>query len=108
MRYNLLLICSTVLLFSASCNVYRSDFDCPPGCGVPCASVTEIESMIVETQEGPDIFPMGCSPPAPSWAEQVVASSKGQPCKVWIADSEDECGYRVSGHYIYLHPNGDR
>lgn len=45
-----------LMLFTQSCQVYRSNFDCAPGEGIPCRSVTEIESMIVESCEGPDIL----------------------------------------------------
>lgn len=94
------------LIALAACNVYHSDFDCAPGKGVPCASVTEIESMIVETKEGPDIFPFGCQPPNYYWTQELVCESNNYPRKVWIPDTEDASGCRVGGHYIYL-PIGD-
>ena len=41
----------------SSCQVYRAEFDCQPGYGVPCTSVTDIEKMIVETPDNsPDTF----------------------------------------------------
>ncbi len=45
-----------VCLLLASCNIYHSDFECPPGEGVGCASVGEVMEMIVETEEGEDLF----------------------------------------------------
>ncbi len=46
-----------ILSFLTSCQVYKSDFDCPPCKGVPCTSVSDIQKMIVETPDGgPDIF----------------------------------------------------
>jgi hypothetical protein len=41
--------------------MYKKDFDCPPGEGIPCTSVTTLEKMIVESPCGPDIF-LGCVP----------------------------------------------
>lgn len=41
--------------------MYKKDFDCPPGNGIPCTSVSKLESMIVETQCGEDTF-LGCTP----------------------------------------------
>lgn len=46
-----------ILSFLTSCQVYKSDFDCPPCKGVPCTSVSNIQKMIIETPDGgPDIF----------------------------------------------------
>lgn len=43
------------LLFT-SCGVYNSSFDCPPGQGIGCASVGEVLDLIVEREEGEDLF----------------------------------------------------
>ena len=40
----------------SSCSIYKQHFDCPPPVGIPCASVTEIESLIVETEKGSDLI----------------------------------------------------
>jgi conjugal transfer pilus assembly protein TraV len=40
----------------SSCSIYNEHFDCEPPCGVPCTSVTDIESMIMETDKGPDVL----------------------------------------------------
>jgi hypothetical protein len=78
-----------------SCQTYRSNFDCQPGCGVPCTSVTEIERMIVETpDESPDIF-LGYLPSPCSETSCLVR-------KVWIAEKELLSGMIVEGHYISL------
>ncbi len=42
-------------LLMQSCAVYNKHFDCQPPRG-SCCSVSEIESMIVEKEEGPDLF----------------------------------------------------
>lgn len=87
-------------VFLTSCQVYKSDFDCPPCRGVPCRSVSEIESMIVETPEGgPDLF---FEKP-----KQTISISKrsknriisGQ--RIWVENSECN-NSSVEGHYIYI------
>ena len=40
----------------ASCGVYKNQFDCPPGKGIGCASVGEVLDLIVEKEEGEDVF----------------------------------------------------
>lgn len=45
-----------VSLILASCNVYRTEFECPPGEGVGCSSVTEVMDMIVENDLEEDLF----------------------------------------------------
>lgn len=49
---NLVIIMSLTLL--TSCQIYKKDFDCPIASGIPCQSVSEIESMIIEQEEGSD------------------------------------------------------
>lgn len=43
-------------LLASSCNIYNSDFDCPPGKGVGCASVGEVLDLIVEKEGEEDLF----------------------------------------------------
>ena len=43
-------------IFLSSCGIYNSHFDCPPGEGVGCASVGEVMDMIIEKEEGEDLF----------------------------------------------------
>lgn len=46
-----------ILLVSlTSCGVYRNSFDCPPGKGIGCAPVGEVLDLIVEKEEGEDLF----------------------------------------------------
>lgn len=49
-------ITTLLLLLLASCGVYRSNFDCPPGRGIGCAPVGEVLDLIVEKEEGEDLF----------------------------------------------------
>ena len=44
------------LLLLPSCGVYQSNFDCPPGKGIGCAPVGEVLELIVEKEEGEDLF----------------------------------------------------
>lgn len=81
----MLCICSPLL---SSCQIYGNKFDCPPGEGVPCLSVTEIESRIVESENGADLF-----------IASETACRQGCKCKrkksgrmIWISDSTDHLG----------------
>lgn len=49
-----LILCLLVAL--SSCDIYDTQFECPPGKGVKCASVGEVLDMIVERDEGEDLF----------------------------------------------------
>jgi hypothetical protein len=44
------------LLFLTSCAIYSKEFDCLPSLGVPYTSETDLESMVIETNKGPDLF----------------------------------------------------
>ena len=99
----------TFLASTTSCQVYRSCFDCPPACGVPCTSLTEIEGMIVETTTGPDLFVGGEPQDIPLW-KQLVANSSNDPLRtVWVEEVQNDAGDFICGHYVYLrtaHPRG--
>lgn len=56
MNYYTYFIVLILGIFLASCGVYNSRFDCPPGRGIGCASVNEVLELIVETKEGEDLF----------------------------------------------------
>jgi len=43
-------------LCASSCGVYKSGFDCPPGKGIGCASISEVMDLIVERENGDDLF----------------------------------------------------
>jgi hypothetical protein len=94
-----------LILFAmlTSCQAYRSKFDCPPGKGVPCASVHEIEKMIVETDEGPDIF---LFQPVKRESNVIPSTSasfkKGCLKRIWVNPSTTLEGDYVEGYYIYL------
>jgi conjugal transfer pilus assembly protein TraV len=92
-------------LWLSSCSVYNQQFDCPPPSGIPCTSVTEIESMIVETDKGPDLIIkpeveedhcFWCGSPKSG----LASLSKTSPCnrKVWICSQRKE-GCSLKGYY---------
>lgn len=84
----------------SSCQVYQAQFDCCPGRGVPCASLTEIEKLIVETEEGPDLF-LGNPKTDSYWkqdATKYIHTSNG---RIWIEQKITQEGCEC-GHYLYL------
>lgn len=88
-------------LLMTSCQVYRTQFDCSPGVGLPCTSVTDIEKMIIETpDESPDIFLSYLPSPKPICVK--VGTPHALERKVWIPKKIYCCGRVVEGHYIYL------
>lgn len=95
-----------ITLLATSCSSYRSQFDCCPSKGVPCTSVSKIESMIVETKEGPDLFTALEMPGRCLWKNLVFSYSKQPTNKVWIGDTFDSCGNRICGHYIFFKKDG--
>lgn len=87
------------LLLLASCSMYKQEFDCRTPLGVPCTSETDLEAMIIETKQGPDLFlsPENCSIkkcPAERFSSTLQR-------KVWVCDQTSEKGSYIQGHYIY-------
>lgn len=98
-----LFIFQAAILFFSSCSIYERNFDCFPAEGVPCTSVTDLEAMIIETQEGPDIFPpkeLKCA--CPICKQEYIRGLKSTPSKkaIWICGPSSECCL-TSGYYIY-------
>lgn len=80
----------TILLgfgFLTSCSIYQRNFDCPPGEGVACTSVTTLEKMIVESPCGDDAF-VGCAP-------KLVNASSSFSCKDCKEQSEEPFQRRI-------------
>lgn len=88
-------------LLASSCQMYRAHFDCPPGEGIPCTSVTDIESMVIETGRGPDVL---AGSESGAWKSLIPVLPPCQARKVWIADINTKCGCHIEGHYIYIYP----
>jgi hypothetical protein len=40
----------------AACGIYQTKWDCPPGEGVRCKPVSDVMEMIVEKDDGQDLF----------------------------------------------------
>lgn len=101
------LLGSSILILS-SCSIYKQQFDCPPPAGIPCASVTEIESMIVETDKGADLivkpeieennhcFWCGAQKPGSAFPSKT---SKRNP-KIWICSQKMDGCVKKNGHYF--------
>ena len=94
-------------LFLSSCSIYNQQFDCPPPSGIPCASVTEIESMIVETDQGSDLIIkpevnelnhcFWCGSQNSGSAYPSTSSKCNR--KVWICNQKED-GCLVKGYYF--------
>ncbi len=95
--------------FFSSCSTYQSQYDCPPGVGVGCKSVSEIEEMIQEREEGPDLFistvqsGKGCV----SCKSKKVDFSEEAPVvkRVWVSGYSTDSGHRIEGHYVHFIAN---
>lgn len=107
------IILSALLL--TSCQTYKSTFDCPPGEGIPCTSVSEIQKMIIETPDGgPDIF-LGKIPSRTcsdcskkrcrTHSGRTGANSEMK--RIWVEGLESDCS-SVQGHYIYFQESCQR
>ena len=91
------------LLSLTSCAIYQQEFDCPPPCGVPCTSETDLESRVVETNKGPDLF---VSIDKESYCPCRKCKESMRFCsalnrKVWICHHLTEDGCSFQGHYVY-------
>jgi hypothetical protein len=114
-----------------SCSIYKSDFDCPVGHGVGCKSISEIESMILESKKGPDLFLGMESVEESSNCGTCKSSTKSKKSKsvpnslfvtednkwvvkdpqkirrVWISPHSLDSGAHVEGHYVYFSEGGE-
>ena len=96
-------------LFSfSSCTMYKQNFDCPVGKGVSCKSLTQIEEMIIEKEQGADLFIesveadcSNCKGGSLKMASYVKDSSEFSH-RIWVEPRVSEMGYLVEGHYIYF------
>lgn len=80
-KFNLISFIGCLLL--TGCTTYQGDFDCPPSLGVPCTSSSDIESMVIETACGSDVF----------FDSKSLQSRKGlckssKKARVWLCDSQ--------------------
>ena len=86
--------------------MYKQEFDCHVPQGVPCTSETDLESMVIDTSQGPDIFL------PPQVEDTAISCHKRKQCpaqrftsalgrKVWMCDQTLGEGGYIQGHYIY-------
>jgi hypothetical protein len=99
-----------ILFFLTSCAIYQQDFDSSPPLGISCTSETDLESMVVETKKGPDLFvPI---------EREIESKTRWAYCKsqdgcatlnrkVWICHHLTDDGCCIQGHYIYQTPTDD-
>lgn len=101
---------SCLLALLSSCTGYKSSFDCPPGKGIGCKSVTQIESMIVENDRGSDFLGHVSQRDARSADRCLsceVEPTQNQPSsdsskRVWIHGSVTETGKLVGSHFVIV------
>lgn len=96
---------TAILVALSSCSIYKQQFDCPPPAGISCASVTEIESMIVETDKGADLLvtpeieeQKGCFWCGNKKSRSTLNMSNCQN-KIWIC-GQQKPGYMTKGYYL--------
>jgi hypothetical protein len=68
------------LLLLSGCSSYQEHFDCPPGKGVGCHSVSEVDALVESGH-----LPLGLKP--------FASKSLGfKPLEIWIAPCRDVSG----------------
>jgi hypothetical protein len=92
---------AVVAIITSSCQMYKSNFDCPPAEGIPCTSVTDIESMVIETRQGPDVL---AGEGTGAWKNLIPQIPPGEVRKVWLAESRPDDSYCIEGHYLCIYP----
>lgn len=119
---NKLILCLCVLF--SSCTGYKNHFDCPPGKGVGCLSMHQIERGVVEREQGEDIFMPGRKLSLPGNrckscrkdSVQVNAFQNGlihegkrfvymKPKlvdRLWVNSVDTEIGNHIASHYVYF------
>lgn len=84
--------------------MYQQEFDCPIPQGISCTSVTDLESLIVETNRGPDVLviPNQASNNCKYLNKKNASTEKVEKPRVWICQEliNDDC--ERQGHYLYI------
>lgn len=89
------------LTMLSACSLYRNNFDCAPGMGMPCSSVSQIEAQVIETTQGPDIFLS--SDGSDLGVLSLVGSGVRNPCvskRIWVAPRMRESGFVQHAYYV--------
>ena len=92
-------MCKPILLLLTSllivgCTGYQGAFDCPPVRGVGCMSVSEIESSIIEVEDGEDIFSISENKDC----NHCRLERKKENFRVWVCNEGDPS----TGRYRYF------
>lgn len=84
--------------------MYRSNFECPIPEGTPCTSVTQIESMIVERKEGPDLFVLtdenDCTCAYPKIMRCASLSKKKR--RIWLSSHTGPNEVPIKGRNVFV------
>ena len=92
------------LIFLQSCQVYKSDFGSPPDKGISNKSLSEIDSMVIESDgTGPDVLVERDSHldqliKRPSCHCEVRSGNQ----RIWVPPRTAADGSVVGGYFIYF------
>lgn len=114
---------SVIGVVLSGCSTYSETFDCPPGLGVGCKSISDVDRMIDEGKlaaEKPSlderdlpinlaeykVFPQQTENPLISMASQDLMSGSvsrrpERYLRVWMASFEDRSGNLFSESFVY-------
>lgn len=100
-----------ILPILSGCMTYSESFDCPPGRGVGCKSLSQVNDMVEKgdlpleninsTKETIHQKSLG-SKPSEGWIE---AKNSPLNLKIWVANYKDEDGNFHSPSYVYASLN---
>lgn len=97
------IILPLTLITLSGCSTYSESFDCPPGRGVGCQSLSAVNQMIEEGH-----LPLSQTASTKKLDEEFTVETQGvQPLekdpyfKIWIAGYEDETGSYHEPTYLY-------
>lgn len=97
MRTHLLILSAAV--FVAGCGTYSEDFDCAPGVGVGCKSLSSINQMVEEGKLPKAIDTNNTS-------ESVISKESG-PIHIWFSGYRDEHGRPVEPSQLTVDAHHD-
>ncbi|MBL0941400.1 MAG: TraV family lipoprotein [Alphaproteobacteria bacterium] len=112
-----------IILVLVGCSTYSETFECPPGSGVGCKSISEVDQMIDEgklsDEQAHKELPIDLASYKPMRHEELPASSLSSPSlslplkgstvlrvpeqhlRIWIAAFQDEKGNLFSESFVH-------
>jgi Type IV conjugative transfer system lipoprotein (TraV) len=97
------MILPLILITLSGCSTYSETFDCPPGSGVGCKSLSAVNQMMEEGR-----LPLLQAESTKEPNQAIITEAYGPQSleqdnylKIWIAGYEDEVGYYHEPTYIY-------